>query len=507
MREGWRCRVKGQMGGMELSICHKCVKNKAHFILFVMLMFFGGLSYGDVTKLDEAGAENHPLMQFAHLHGPDKRAERWHHFLEIFQHQANRHLSRTTIALFCLFVVGGVQALRRRPLPRESGNDLNALATCRMSRLSTGWTRVFIVGFLALATFPSWKMSSDDVSIAENRALAKFPAAGKFTLRDASIWCEAFDAAFNDCFFGRTQLMFLRANYLAFWAATRSSLLIHIGRDGWLFAHGDLVNYPNFIQLTDAEKQSIGDYLDKLYQYCRAHGKKFVFLLVPDKSRVYPEYVLHWNKIRPDSEGLGEDLVRFLQTHYDFPVVSSREMLIEHKGESDDWLFFRTDTHWTYYGAYYGGYLPLMQALGREPKTVVWERRPCRFGEFSDLGQRLLRRQPPDQTRYAFPDRPLDMFIRNGTDINAHERESVATLECASGQGQLFCLHDSFLMLAFPYLGREFRSGVACRRGTLRPEDMPAVEKCNVFLFEIVERRLPQLLEAIRADKGGFEEL
>jgi len=115
----------------------------------------------------------------------------------------------------------------------------------------------------------------------------------------------------------------------------------------------------------------------KLQRYIESQGKEFLFVLVPDKENIYPEY-LPWNlRLFVDknysrfSRALTGNFVNF---------VNLKETLVSHK--KDMIIYSLLDTHWNRYGSYLG-FEVVMQKFGMDyPKIQSFDKYE-RYGDLS----------------------------------------------------------------------------------------------------------------------------
>lgn len=371
---------------------------------------------------------------------------------------------------------------------------------------------VLVVGFAAILLLPAVRIESEAKSQRENRNLATFPNVGVVAEKGISAWCKAFENAFADRFFMRYGLMDVHSAITGLFD-DRGNAKVLVGRDGWLFLKKTLEDFSNSSgTYGDKAMEGIRDYLNAVNDYAARNGKKFVFFIAPDKCRVYPEKVRFYLKAVPDSKSRTEKLVAYLREKCSFPIIYPREELLHLKSSTLPPLYHSGDTHWTDVGAYYGGYLPIMEALAINDAPLLnlseWSERPW----WGDL-RLMLGKKPSEEfvqmvrqkqkKSNAFSTTP-----KSGYDAN----DGVVVKEIDSGKGDvqrvvktknphlkahsLYCLHDSFFVFAIPYFARSFSSVTFrhCRRG-VKPEDMEDIDKCDAIVLEIVERDIAELAQ------------
>ena len=165
-----------------------------------------------------------------------------------------------------------------------------------------------------------------------------------------------------------------------------------IGKDGWLYQARESESfqprqggYFSSVQpFTNRELREWKQALEKRYRWCESRGMFYLFILAPDKSSIYPEYLPDglrpfYNRSRLDQ------LAAFLKTHSPVPVLNLKEVLIEAKKERE--VYYKTDSHWNEYGACIASaaiFDYLKQALDLPGET----------GAFSAARYRVRKRKP-----------------------------------------------------------------------------------------------------------------
>lgn len=217
-----------------------------------------------------------------------------------------------------------------------------------------------IIVFLALIFMPMCHISDADKSDDENRMLATY----KPLFVDGELnqkYGEDFEKYFNDRFFGREKLIRLYNIVKLFVAPKAGNNLIPINRDGWL----GLPEIPR--NISDGDLKNIGDGMAVFTKFCRDNGIKCYVELVPSRIEFARDKT---SRIIPESErDTGEVVQNYLLKRLGFDVVFPlNEMLVADKS---DMVYFKTDHHWSDFGAWIG-YQSLMKRIGRDfPDLVV----------------------------------------------------------------------------------------------------------------------------------------
>jgi hypothetical protein len=137
------------------------------------------------------------------------------------------------------------------------------------------------------------------------------------------------------------------------------------GKDGWLFFNGadEIEQYVGMRPLDPARIQLIVAELARYAGAMKARGIPFVFVLAPNKTSIYPEYL-------PAGIGgrgtlPGDQLMAALAGRPDIPAIDARRILLNYKQAGR--LFYQTDTHWNDLGAFFVLQATLAKAgLGRD---------------------------------------------------------------------------------------------------------------------------------------------
>lgn len=124
-----------------------------------------------------------------------------------------------------------------------------------------------------------------------------------------------------------------------------------IGREGWLFYAPTLNDYLGSGGLTDAELDAIARRLAEVRDYCAAQGAEFIFVCVPNKNTVYPEYMpAYLRAARSSDTNLNRLLPLLAQAGVEAPDLPGLMSQAEYSSGSAA-LYYKTDTHWNARGA------------------------------------------------------------------------------------------------------------------------------------------------------------
>jgi alginate O-acetyltransferase complex protein AlgJ len=156
------------------------------------------------------------------------------------------------------------------------------------------WPNIVVIGLFALLL---WLPSLDFVfhfdhtpPFKEKRVLAQFPKL-KLGLGGLKEYITGLEAYFNDHFGYRNQLIFWHTKWTHDFFRDSSVPKVLIGKDGWLFWAGDQMveHYRGVNQFTPQELEDWKTLLEHRRDWLAERGIKYLFVIAPDKSSIYPE--------------------------------------------------------------------------------------------------------------------------------------------------------------------------------------------------------------------------
>ncbi|MFI5304091.1 MAG: tetratricopeptide repeat protein [Nitrospiria bacterium] len=208
--------------------------------------------------------------------------------------------------------------------------------------------RVFIITLLfSLLWFLSERLHAL-YPIQENRVLTKAPELSIARLLSREYF-TLWEKYLNDHFLFRNSLIRSKSwvDYYVFSISPSPDVII--GKNNWLFLKEEMVDFRKEGCQERFHMKLLVQKLQDLEKVLEQSGKKFIFLVPPNKSTIYPEMVnLKYSKGQCDKSKY--DL--FLEALKEFPVKSFLRLdpLLKAEREIHD-VFYKTDTHWNIYGA------------------------------------------------------------------------------------------------------------------------------------------------------------
>lgn len=187
----------------------------------------------------------------------------------------------------------------------------------------------------------------------ENRKLAEFPTQVS-SLEDYMKWPRRVDDFLADHLPNRGTLLRLNAwvRYNVFGTSPVDSVLV--GQDGWLFhrmpadmqeIEGRLVRKPYQIRRLRVVLEERRDWLAE-------QGVDYLVLIAPTKQTIYPEKLPSWMKPAASGSSRRELLLGELRhSGSTLSLFDFTPALRQAKTKREEALYYRQDSHWTYYGA------------------------------------------------------------------------------------------------------------------------------------------------------------
>ena len=171
----------------------------------------------------------------------------------------------------------------------------------------------------------------------ENRKAAQFPAFSVEALLDGR-WQSGFARWMQDQFLLRDTWINTQraADEIVFQKAEEGGILL--GKDRWMFT--------KLFTIDDATRQQTTKNVQAVAEFAARYPGKVTFLLAPSASVIYPE-ALPAGAPMADENALLDDI--FAQVGESAAVIDLREPFTARK---DEYLYFKTDHHWTTNGAY-----------------------------------------------------------------------------------------------------------------------------------------------------------
>lgn len=339
--------------------------------------------------------------------------------------------------------------------------------------------------------------------LSENRTMAEAPT---LSLNTISEFPSQFEEYYNDNFPMRSYCVtaYNSMCYYLFKQGYNDNLVI--GEDDWIFYR--LSYYSNTYKrndlLTEDDLKSIANYLIFYRDYCKDRGIEFYFVCPPDKSEVYPEKMPENIKQTGDISVL-DQLEQYLSENTDIKVINVKNALLENKDKAQ--LYYSNGTHWNYYGSFVG-YNEIISAISKdfpdinavtEEQLVISpdERyidnyiRKIGWGDID-----TIQTHSPKLRETAYTNTSIPVPQSYGSNYNG---DIIQSTNPSAAPNKLLVFRDSYVTWLQPYLSSSFGEvNYLWKTGM----DTVAIDDVQptILLFEVLERNLPNLLQASKSD-------
>lgn len=321
----------------------------------------------------------------------------------------------------------------------------------------------------------------------ENRELAKWP-----TLETTSWYRfpQAIDDFIIDNFPYKNQLVFVNsfANTKMFGDDPSQNTMM--GDDGWIFYKGEtgqsLMQYKGTLKYTDDELKKIADNLSVSKQYLEDRNCRFILYVIPNKERMYKEYMPDKFKVVDDKCNT-EQLIEYLSDNSEIEVLFAYDNLLDYKNNyPDNPVYYHLDTHWNNLGAYIGA-KTLSEKIGVELPDLQFERTNSSTYDLANYsGLRLL-----------LEGKDIDFEPLEYIDDYEIEKDEIDGSFIYHNHGKndlrLMVCRDSFTIAMRRYLGNAFNEVYMPHRNEFQVSMVDDFSP-DVFVYEVCERELSKLL-------------
>jgi len=214
---------------------------------------------------------------------------------------------------------------------------------------------VLVIIFMAVIYFPLVNRViplSGQSHLQEKRKMAAKPEFGWDRMFQ---YLKEFTSYYNDYFIFRSDLIFLNNLLKVKFFRVSPTPTVLIGKNGWLFFDnpvtqpGTVDYYRALTPFSVKELEQWKNLLEQRHQWLAARGIHYLFVIVPNKNTIYPEFMPdHIHRVNKKSRM--DQLVEYLENHSTVPFLDLRKALKDAKTNYP--VYSKTDSHWNEYGAY-----------------------------------------------------------------------------------------------------------------------------------------------------------
>ena len=339
-------------------------------------------------------------------------------------------------------------------------------------------------------------------SAAPDTACARHTAMSLTDLRHVEFY-RCVDSVFNERFPYRDALRHAKAwvDYYVFHGSQVRD--VHVGRNGWLNYRYELRDYQKDACDQAQAMKDLAHSLHELEEVIETSGKRFVFIVAPNKSTIYPEYV--GLSRSPTCGKSAYDLL--LEALGEYPVkqfLRLDELLLAAKHHNQ--IYYKTDTHWNEAGALIVA-RTLLQRLAPDKwhdylGEVVMTTSPHLGNLAAMMGLHVSEMALSIQTK---PWETVSMEERSPKVLDVrHDRMSPVASDRAILPRAVF-YRDSFMNAPLGILGGAFAETDSYwiqRGGNIRvptPGSENVIKLSKIIVLEVWEHHLPELHIDVKA--------
>lgn len=366
----------------------------------------------------------------------------------------------------------------------------------------------FVV-ILLIPVLVTFTLPAKEISLSENRKLADFPQFKRSSFTNGD-FKKQFEQYWND-HFGLREKLVSANSYIQQKLFGKSPISKVIkGRDGWLYLNlsSTVSDYLGYSPQSEKTLHSWSQTLKNRESWLNSLGIQYFVLPAPSKLNVYPEYLpARYSFFRKNkSRTRLEQLLMYLDENSGFAnIIDLRDAFSA--GKTTDQLYFKTDTHWTWKGAYLA-YKEVMMKLQRYypelaiiPISALKLKNTARNGDLARILGTVNYSPESTQTIEIKNSCSSEMFKLPGHNPKTTKRHPMVTT-CDKAKLSAVVTYDSFGAFLFPYYSEHFsKVTYVSRYDSVWLKSYLEKERPDVFIHQRVARKL----EGILYDSWGLD--
>ena len=372
---------------------------------------------------------------------------------------------------------------------------------------ATVYFYILMLTVLLVLPIPFWKLTGAALIAEnhENRTLSERPELSLATLTE---FPARYDIYLNDNMPFKQSLVKLRGllDYYVFRSSTSGSVIV--GKDGWLFYRGKQANdenpeadYMGLNLFSDEELEQIRTNMLRARDLLAERGTDFYIFIAPNKERVYAE---HMPSVygAPAEKNRMMQVVDYLRETTDLTVICPYDELMRFKNTyPEPSLYYKFDTHWNNAGSYIGAKM-LCEAMGYPMPELEETRLTLNPNGHYDLAELIglqdeLREDPVWVVNDYSSARPECEMNEGATEFRFTNPEENRDTR------KVFLVGDSFSTMMGQYIACHFNH-TYLNSYMYYESWMLATENPDIFIYETVERYIPNMLRFDLTDRIGL---
>lgn len=361
--------------------------------------------------------------------------------------------------------------------------------------------------FIGLLSAPAIKMFRSErmvFSLAEKRALASIPAPPE-SLSQMDLYFSDLGTYLDDHFGFREFFIYrYQREIRKRFGTTGDETNTHQGTDNWFYlAQFEMLSdFAGKEQLSEAQLENWAAKYRAKKQWLKQHGIQYLLIIPPDKESVYPEFVMDsWEKFQ--GKGKLQQLIERYPEINETELLDLGTRLNKHKEEP---LFFKSDTHWTPFGAY-TAYLIIAENIEKKFPPTSFKKdfrfsnqqtRKCSSEEnrCGDLTKMLLDFEPFEESfRKLSKYKKCSHIVPTNYSLTKLSKKiirSSITSKCDQADLKAVIFRDSFSVELEPFFSENFKQVVYLWKeyDQNNVEEILRLFKPDIVIEEVVERNL-----------------
>ncbi len=223
---------------------------------------------------------------------------------------------------------------------------------------------VFLVAFVILLFIPMSQISKETKDMRENRMLATFPTLIVNNTFNTN-YTKQFENWFNDRFRGRDKLLHVYTKVEKANSIIKSDKGSYDQKTHWTFDQWQISHKPLSMQ----KDKEILSALQNLQKFLKENNIEFYVFVTPEKLDLYKNFdSLHKSDFwRQAESSINISTIDFLKKNATFPIIYPLEAL--QKASAENLVYFKTEHHWTEWGAYQG-YAELIKEIQKKYPNI-----------------------------------------------------------------------------------------------------------------------------------------
>ena len=346
--------------------------------------------------------------------------------------------------------------------------------------------------------------SNGNIVNSENRNISKFP---HFEIAHFSRFLPGIILYINDNFGGRSEL--IECNKILkkriFNTKDYSNKTVAVA-DNWMFYNPHFVKsyHINSLPLTEDQLKDFAINQLELQAWLKLQNIDYYLFLPPSAMTIYPEKLPNWYK-QCYQYTKREQIINYLKLHTDIKVIVVDSFLKSKKKQHQ--LYFKTDSHWNYFGAYYAyEYLintlrinhPNIPAISHHLDDNKFEPRNFTEGDLLKMAGILGEYSEPDtiisppKTNYKYKGDKYEKYV----DVNiktSHDPTTNYLLKTKHNSlntaPNLVMYRDSYLNAMLTHLPNHFNKATFLWDIVIKPEFRPE-QDTDIFIYEVTENQM-----------------